>query len=209
MARLHRPTGAIVELGSWAVVECIWALASHLVEAVAHFGFFRAELGDEFTILKVASSRALIMNRFSVGKEGTAKIVQSREFTQEEVVDYGSNKINGVGWAPGDVNGLYANRIGDSLITPRVGSGGWYAAVGRTGSYGNGSGGLFAHVLGNFQEGPIANLALGPIILGGYGTLHHADEFTLIFLDRCVHGVFCLLASSGHDRLMILHGYDL
>ena len=57
MAPLDRPAGAIVELGSGAVIEGIWALASHFVEAVTHFGLFRAKLGDEFTVFEMAPDK--------------------------------------------------------------------------------------------------------------------------------------------------------
>ena len=51
------------------------------------------------------------MNRFSVSKERTAIAVQFREFTQKEIVDYGTDKVYGIRWTTSDVDGLDADSI--------------------------------------------------------------------------------------------------
>jgi len=104
------------------------------------------------------------MNRFSIGKERTAKIVQSRELAQEEIVYYGSDKVDGVGRTSSYIDRLYANSIADSLVTTRIRISSLDSAKGSTGTYSNCSSGLLADVVGDLQEGATSNLSIGPIL---------------------------------------------
>ena len=120
MASLDRPAGAIVELGSGTIIEGIWTLASHFVQAVTHFGLFRAEFCDELAILEVTSSWTLIMNRFPVSKEGTAFGVKIRQFAQQDVVYYRTHKVDRVGRTSCDIDGLDPDSLAYTLVSAGV-----------------------------------------------------------------------------------------
>ena len=66
-------------------------------------------------------SRALIMDGFTIGKQGTAKIVQSRKFAEEEIIDNCTYKIDRIRRASGDIDRLDTQSFTHPLITAGIG----------------------------------------------------------------------------------------
>ena len=90
------------------------------------------------------------MNRFSISKERTAIAVQIREFTQKEIVYYGTDKVYGIRWTASDVDGLDADSLTNPLVTTWVGSSRLDTTESGAGPNSDGGSGLLANVVSNF-----------------------------------------------------------